>query len=231
MIHLPSISLRTSLLVCFLSIAAAVSAVAATPRLLAVGNPPRLEQTVPRQFGDWKEKAISYVQVGLATGNEPSLEQPYDQVVMRTYVNSEGQIVMLALAWGWQRQEAKVHRPDLCYIAQGYKIPTLVPATFTKLSSAGPVMGKHMLATSDRGDEAVSYWIRIGNLYGEDPVATRFYIFKEGLAGRIPDGILVRASQAVNNAHDAQQAWPLLDNFLIELIAAVPVSSRHLMIR
>jgi len=42
---------------------------------------------------------------------------------MRAYQNSQGQIVYLALAWGeQQRQEVKIHRPDLCYVAQGFKV-------------------------------------------------------------------------------------------------------------
>ncbi len=197
-----------------------------------MASPPSLDETIPRQFGDWKEKSSPYVQVALATGDEPNMEQPYDQILMRTYVNSKGQTVMLALAWGRQQQDVKVHRPDLCYLVQGYKIASLESTAFAAKAGTGdPVYGKHMLATSNSGDEAVSYWIRVGNLYSDDPLAARFYIFREGLAGRVPDGILVRASQRVNDAQDAQQAWPLLDSFLMELASVVPAPSRDLMIR
>lgn len=223
MIKLPGVPLRTSLLICASLLCAAVGALVATPRLVEVENPTSLEEQVPRRFGDWKERPNPYVQVSLTTGNEPNLNQPYDQVVMRTYVNSRGQEVMLALAWGRkQRQEVKVHRPDLCYVAQGYQVKSLNPVTFANIAGAsGTVTGKRMVAMNNRGGEAVSYWIRIGSLYSEDAIDTRLHILKEGLSGRIPDGILVRASQPIRNTYEAENAWPVLEGFLAELSAAM----------
>mgnify|MGYP003340463721 CR=1 FL=1 len=56
-------------------------------------------------------------------GVETDTEQPYDQTLMRTYANSHGEQIMLALAWGErQRQDVKVHRPEVCYPAQGFAI-------------------------------------------------------------------------------------------------------------
>ncbi|MDX1250964.1 MAG: EpsI family protein [Gammaproteobacteria bacterium] len=236
MIKLPRMSLRVSLLICVLSIFAAIGAVVATPRLTEVENPPNLEETVPRQFGDWKERPSPYAQVSLATGNEENLDRPYDQTVMRTYVNSKGQMVMLALAWGRkQRQEVKVHRPDLCYVAQGYDVQSLKTVTFANIMGAsGPVTGKRMVATSRRGGEVVSYWMRIGSLYSEDAVNTRLHILKEGLAGRIPDGILVRASQIISEGAtpaEIELVHQRQELFLAELVQATPRSSRSLLAR
>ena len=205
----------------------------ATPRLSAISNEPKLEETVPRQFGDWRELTNPYPQVSLATGPEAELNQPYDQTVMRTYVNSQGQQIMLALAWGrHQRQEVKVHRPELCYVAQGFKVSSLTTATFRGIAGYGEIIkGKHMIVRASRDGEAVAYWIRIGTLYSENAIETRTHIFKEGLAGRIPDGILVRASQKIQLDTDAEKAFPLLEAFLAELVAATPENARLLMVR
>lgn len=230
---LPALPVNTAAKVFVAFIIAAACAFWATPRLSAISNEPTLEETVPRHFGDWRELTNPYAQVSLATGPEAELNQPYDQTVMRTYVNSRGQQVMLALAWGrHQRQEVKVHRPDLCYVAQGYKVSSLTTATFNGIAGyGGTIKGKHMVVNAGREAEAVAYWIRIGTLYSENAVETRVHIFKEGLAGRIPDGILVRASQRVQTNADAEKAFPVLEEFLAELVAATPENARSLMVR
>lgn len=229
---LPALPVSTAIKVFIAFILAAVLAYVATPRLSAISNEPSLENTVPRQFGDWRELANPYSQVSLATGPEADLNQPYDQTVMRTYVNSKGQMVMLALAWGrHQRQEVKVHRPDLCYVAQGYKIEKLTAINFKHIrEETGPITGKRMLASANKSSEAVSYWIRIGSIYSEDAFNTRLHILKEGFQGRIPDGILVRASMRVTAGNDAEQAWAIVEQFLSEMVAASPLDAKRLML-
>lgn len=230
--QLPVMAVKTSLVAAALLVAAGVGAVVARPTLVSVQNPPDLETTVPKSFGDWRMVPSLGAQVSTSTG-EPNVDQPYDQTVMRTYANSKGEVVMLALAWGHkQQQEVKVHRPDLCYVAQGYSVKSLQPAAFGLNGSSGvPVTGKHMVAVSGRSTEAVSYWIRIGSLYSENAMATRMRILKDGFNGHIPDGILVRASQSVADPRGVEQAWPLLDRFLVELSQAVPPQTRDMLLR
>ncbi len=230
---LPPLPAATAGKVFIAFILAAVCAYLATPRLSAISNEPSLEATVPKKFGEWRELANPYAQVSLATGQEAGLNQPYDQTLMRTYVNNRGQQVMLALAWGrYQRQEVKVHRPDLCYVAQGYKIENLTKNEFENITShEGHVSGKHMLASANNVTEAVSYWIRIGGLYSEDAFDTRLHILKEGFRGNIPDGILVRASMRISDPKEAEVIWPILDKFLSELTNSLPPETRNLVVR
>lgn len=233
-LRLPIISIRPAIYIAAALVLAALLAVFATPRLTTVEDAPSLEDTVPRAFGDWRERPSPIVQVSLSTGTEPDMQQPYDQTVMRVYENSKGQVVFLALAWGrQQRQEVKVHRPDLCYVAQGFKVRSLASHTFKGISAqdGSAVIGKQMVALTERGGEAVSYWMRIGTLYSEDAVDTRLHILKDGLAGRIPDGILVRASARIADMGDAGGVWPTLNQFLADLVAAVPQSTRSLLVR
>ena len=231
-IRLPQISLRMALLV---SIALALGAAlgsAITPKLTFVTSDVKFEQTVPHAFGDWHELPSPYSQVSVFTADGTNMDQPYDQTLMRTYANSKGQVVMLALAWGArQRQEVKIHRPDLCYIAQGYQVRSLTPTAFRIPNTGAPVVGKRMVAFGQGAGEAVSYWIRIGDIYSEDAMTTRLHILKEGLSGRVPDGILVRASQQIAGAEEAEQAWPVLDSFLTDLVAALPPQTRELLVR
>lgn len=233
-VKLPRISLPFALAIFAALVIAALAAVAATPDLVEVTDRVDLEESVPKEFGGWKMLPSGAVQVRLSTGDDTNMNQPYDQTVMRTYVNRDtGEYVHLALAWGRrQRQEVKVHRPDLCYVAQGYKVGSLSQTVFEGVSQRdSAVVGKRMYAANSRSGEAVAYWIRIGDLYSEDALETRLYILGEGLKGRIPDGILVRASRPVRTAEEADAAYPALERFLKELVVAVPPEVRGYLVR
>ncbi|MFX1680980.1 EpsI family protein [Mitsuaria sp. CC2] len=231
---LPRFSRRTCLTGAALMGVAAVGAWLATPRLQAVTGAPSLDAVVPKAFGDWRVVADSTAQVDVSQGVETVLEQPYDQTVMRTYANSRGEQVMLALAWGErQRQDVKVHRPEVCYPAQGYavRVNEAGPPIATD-GRALPVPTTQLLAEARGGGfEAVRYWIRIGDSYGGDGLAARWYILNEGLAGRVPDGILVRASQRMAQAASAVASQALMARFLAELVAAVPAGARGMLVR
>lgn len=232
-LRLPRISFRRAAFISALLCAAAAAAYAMTPRLVSIKNAPSLETEVPRQFGDWKEIPSPYVQVPLTAGLDTNMDQPYDQILTRTYVNSQGHRVMLALAWGEkQRQEVKIHRPDLCYIAQGFEIKKLETIRFNKIQPTEnkSAIGKRMIAMSANGGEAVSYWMRIGNLYSEDAFQTRLHIFKAGLENQIPDGILVRASMTINKANVDLQTWETLETFLIDLVQSSSLNAKLLLL-
>lgn len=197
--------------------------------------PPNLEASVPTQFGDWTAVPNPMVPANLAVAadGQASTDQPYDQTVLRSYRNSRGDIVMLALAYGRsQRQEVKIHRPELCYPAQGFDVQGLQSTAFDAVPGTHQrVTGKQMLARSGQRMEAVSYWIRIGRVYSDSAWRTRWHIFTEGLQGRVPDGILVRASRPVSGVADAAQAYPALAQFMTELVQASPPATRDLMVR
>jgi EpsI family protein len=168
------------------------------------------------------------VNLALKRGDDDSPDQVYDQVLMRTYRNTKGESVMLALAWGrQQRQEVKIHRPELCYVAQGFTISTNRP--FEPIGSPGP-SGRAMVATHPRRVEPVLYWVRIGNTISSSAWNTRLYILSEGLKGRIPDGILVRTSQIVRTTDGVARSHDLQSTFLRELVDALPTEHKALLV-
>ena len=74
--------------------------------------------------------------------------------------------VMLALAYGVnQRQEVKIHRPELCYVSQGFKLLERSQVALSAAQAALPVRAQRMLVQAPGRAEAVSYWIRIGDMY------------------------------------------------------------------
>lgn len=204
------------------------------PRLQGVSlSQAAMDQMFPRAFGDWKEVEGL---VPLVTANNPTeltFNQPYDAQIMRSYRNSKNQVVMLAIAYGQnQRQDIKVHRPEVCYPAQGWSVDALAPFAFPLSSTKGtPITGKQMLARANRTDrrEAVLYWIRIGDTFAQGGMAQRLHIFKQGLQGKRSDGVLVRFSQALPPGQDPQASYQMQTQFASDFIAALSPEARNLL--
>ena len=213
------------------------------PRPVPLSAQISLAEAVPSQFGDWKEVSGGAEQVDptRSTAEEPSMDRPYDDVLMRAYGNSRGEVVLLALAYGRnQRQEVKIHRPDVCYTAQGFQLVSR-SRVLMPLSGGGgqPVEGMRMLVKAPGRLEAVSYWIRIGEVYTDNAWSIRYHIFQQGIAGRAVDGVLVRASQIVPGSESgagtaaaaaSAERYGVQEQFLGDLVRALPASARHLLI-
>lgn len=214
-------ALLSSMIVCALMIGAGVAARAVTPQQ-SMARSTKLATAVPGAFGDWTELTTGLSQMSLSvTDGERTEEQPYDEVVMRTYANSKGEKVMLALAYAReQRQEVKIHRPEVCYVAQGYKIRDERLDDLPQLHGAG-IPGQRLLMDSSNRIEAVSYWIRVGDAYPRGGLDTRLTILRHGLRGVVPDAILVRASSMLGQPEEAGQAYQRQERFLAELVQAM----------
>ena len=213
----------------------ALAAVLIRPDINSSAPDPHLEASVPQSFGSWKMLPNPLQQISVATQGATSTDQPYDEVVSRTYVNPQGDMVMLALAYGKnQRQEVKVHRPELCYPAQGFKVMSLQPVTFIGIADSASgknVTGQRMVVNARSSAEVVSYWIRIGDTYSSSPWQVRWQIMKEGLQGRMTDGMLVRVSQRVSPGEDPAPHHALVESFARDLLAAVPPATRSYLVR
>jgi len=188
---------------------------------------------LPKQFGNWTQEAGSIAQVpaDIEESTETSAARPvYDQVVMRTYRNiASGASIMLVVAYGrQQKQEFKIHRPNLCYYGQGFYV-TDEKSSRLLLNGSTAVSAESFLAINRGRQEFVTYWIRIGHRISNDPWATRWFLLREALAGRVPDGMLVRASSLVNRVGEIQQSSQSQRMFLSDLYAALPPTGRHML--
>jgi EpsI family protein len=183
-----------------------------------------LAASVPTRIGDWTEVKSSIVQADMSPavdGKKPE-GQPYDDVLLRTYSNKNGDQVMLALAYAKeQRQDVKIHLPEICYPAGGYKVLVETPTPMAVLPNGGTVPGKRLLTEGNGRTEAVSYWVRIGDGYPQGGLATRMKIFRDGMGGIVTDGILVRASMLISNTSQASGSYETQENFLKELVEVV----------
>lgn len=234
---MPRVSLFTSIVIAALLAVGAVLANVLDPKPSEVQLGKPLNAEVPATFGNWKEVPSPFVAVSAELrreGAQQSAIATYDDLLSRTYQDDNGRRIMLSLAYGRnQRQEQKIHRPELCYVAQGFRVLELQDVRMPVLgvASGQAIDGKRMLASASGRLEAVSYWIRVGDTYSSSALKTRMHILREGLAGRIPDGILVRASMIVDNNKSADAAYPVMEEFLYQLVSATPLATRRLLVR
>lgn len=222
-----------SAIISIVLVIAAGLALLATPRLTEDTAPIDIEASTPSVVGAWRVLPTSAIQVGLTT-TANDINQPYDQTVMRTYVDKEGHAIHVALAWGrHQRQEVKIHRPELCYPAQGLAVDSLTDTRFPlALPNSQPIVGKRMVAHNGAGmTELVSYWIRIGSTYSGNAWQTRLHIMQEGLAGRVTDGVLVRVSQRVAKDQDFEASFLRQEQFITDLYNNSPAKLQHILAR
>jgi len=221
---------------CGAALVAVLASWALVPRS-ADAEPAQLESRIPTTFGPWRTLPDPTVQVALDTQQDrgAAVAATYDESLMRTYGDGQGHRVMVALAYGRnQRQEGKIHRPELCYVAQGSALDSSRPAVLASDLVPGHAIRIRRMVTRTRDQlELVSYWIRIGDTFPENAVESRLHILAEGLQGRVPDGILYRVSQVARTdlPPQAQGAvFDLQERFMLDLVQNMSPSQRSVLI-
>ncbi|MFG6487514.1 exosortase-associated protein EpsI, B-type [Roseateles sp. BYS78W] len=193
-----------------------------TQRLSAVHGDFNLDTAVPKAFGDWQ---LDTTAVGgiVNPQQEELLKRLYSQILTRTYVNSQGQRVMLSIAYGNdQRDGLQLHYPEICYPAQGFR---LASNRKVDLQLAGLVIPARRLETvlGEQRYEPVTYWTVIGETAVRGGTDKKIAEMRYGFRGVIPDGLLFRVSSI---DRDTAAAYALQDQFSTELLTAVPVAVR-----
>lgn len=183
------------------------------PRTYAANQSIDLAAMVPTKFANWH--VLPDVQ--LVTAQDPdSLEHElYSQLVTRAYVDDHHHMVMLLLAYGpRQTDRLQLHRPEICYVANGFRIGGVAQATIDVLGSDRlPV--KRLVASREDRTEYITYWMRIGNRIANNVLARQLIKLQYGLRGVIPDGLLIRTS----SVGDKTEAYQLQDEFINALAA------------
>ena len=160
-----------------------------------------LEELIPRSFGNWIIDP-SIVPIAPTPDVQAELDRIYSQVVSRTYVNSQGERVMLVLAYGGEQSDAlKAHRQEVCYAAQGFEIINVLNANLRFREKTIPVT--RVITVRGPRSEPVTYWFTMGDRVVRSRLERLVTQLKFGLAGRIPDGMLVRVSSISSNPAQA----------------------------
>lgn len=168
----------------------------------------KLEDIIPREFGEWREEpAMNRGVVNPQT--EEFLKSIYDETLSRTYVSPRGERIMLSLAFGADQSKAtQVHRPEVCYPAQGFQIRS--SEKFSLSLSDGQLPAMKLVAVAQQRIEPITYWIVVGDLVVRGSIEQKLAIVKHGMNGVVPHGLLFRVSSIggdVTRQFDVQEKF------------------------
>jgi EpsI family protein len=211
-----------------LALAAAMAATAAfaaylRPRAIAPDRRLVLDRLFPAQFGRWETDRVASAFVR-AADRQGQVSRLYDQVLERTFIDPDGQRVMLSVVYGAaQSADLQLHRPEVCYRAGGFQVGDLQQATLTPEGQALPV--SRLRASMPGRPEPVTYWMLRGGQHAaraDVPLGVRL---RSLLARAQADSLLVRVSSIDD---DAPRAYRLHAEFIADLLRAMAPADRAL---
>ena len=210
-------------LIAALFIAAAVVAWAAKPGIYMSDQHAkvRLEQIIPAEFAGWKELPQTGMQV-LNPQQTVMLAELYSETLSRVYVHSSGAVVMLSLAYGAnQSRDLQIHRPEVCYSAQGFQIVSSEKVDVSTALGAVPAM--RLVAKLGQRNEPITYWVRIGEKVVRGNLEQGLARLAYGIHGKVADGILFRVSSI---SVDADKAYAIQTQFIDDLLKFSSANTR-----
>ncbi len=214
------------LLIGLAMLVAAGLAVALTPRLKLAdqGQTIRLEAMIPKQFGEW-ELEETMASLIVSPDVQALLDSIYSQTLTRNYVNDKGERIMLSIAYGNdQSYSTQVHRPEMCYPAQGFEIKSMSKGSIDFSGAKLPVM--KLVATQGLRIEPITYWVMIGGSAVRGNMEQHFARLRYGLTGKIPYGLVVRVSTISANE---SQSYRTQEQFVRDMLGAVPKQYRKVL--
>lgn len=207
---------------CMFAAAGMALALKPTNKIADAGPKIDLETLIPQTFGDWKiDETITPLIAN--PEQEAIINKIYNQTLSRTYVNPRGDRIMLSIAYGGDQSDSMaVHKPEVCYPAQGFQI--LKNATGIFSTGEGSIPVKRLVATQGQRIEPITYWTTVGDTVAVSGLKWKLQQLKYGLTGKIPDGLLFRISSIQS---DDTKAYQTQDAFARDLLKAMSPSGRE----
>ena len=213
---------------CVALLAAAFLAHVLTPRNLMARTHDAfdIDQHIPHAFGDWKPLTGLNA---IAPPRPTELEREiYSQEVSRAYVDGDGHVIMLLIAYGEsQSDQLQLHHPEVCYTAQGFRVSRTTASKLQYSPDAPPLPLTRLVAKREERLEPISYWMRVGYDVSNSNWTRQALKLEYGLRGWIPDGALFRVS-TIGMPVDA--SFKLQDKFIGDLLTAVSPDTRAFMV-
>lgn len=180
-----------------------------------------LEAMFPRAFGEWRIDDRMPVQL-ISPDTQAALNKIYNQTLSRTYVNRQGERVMLSVAYGGDQSDAtRAHRPEVCYPAQGFQILSARDRQIDLGDRSLRV--RQLLSKQGSRVEPITYWITVGERVTISGTEQKLAQLSYSTRGIVPDGMLVRVSTIDANA---EKAYDVQRRFLAEMAQGIQADQR-----
>ena len=181
-----------------------------------------LDTLFPKAFGAWVEDTRMPVQL-VSPDAQAVIDKIYNQTLSRTYVNPQGERIMLSVAYGGDQSDAtRAHRPEVCYPAQGFQV--LFSRDVRQRAGSSDLVVRQLVTQLGSRVEPVTYWIVVGEKTAITGSQQKLAQLSYSVAGLVPDGMLVRVS-SINTNHG--EGFALQRAFLNDLAVAL-IPSQHL---
>lgn len=204
------------LLALMLAASGMAAALRPTHKIAEQGPKVDLEAMIPHAFGDWREEKQSSAQI-VDPRQKATIDKIYSQTLSRTYVNGDGYRIMLSIAYGSDQSDSmQVHKPEVCYPAQGFALQNKELGRLVIDNGMIPVT--RILTTMGQRNEPVTYWTTIGDQVVQSGVSKKLIEMSYGLTGKIPDGMLVRVSSI---DPESKEAYEIQDRFAARMLEAL----------
>jgi len=184
-------------------------------------SPMEIAPSIPVAFGGWK---LATVSGGVVNPQQQELVNTlYSEVISRVYVNRSGDQIMLSIAYGKNQSDSlQVHKPEVCYPAQGYQVISNRAGEMATPFGRIPVRRLETSYGSQRR-EPVTYWTTLGDHAVLGGLDKRLREIWYGINGYIADGLLFRVSSIDSSS---SHAFEVQAGFVNELLAALSRSDR-----
>ncbi len=178
-----------------------------------------LEKNIPYVFGTWYAVDDEQAQI-IEPERAAVINYLYSQTLSRTFVNKKtGMRVMLSLAYGKVQSDGKeVHKPEVCYPAQGFTIDQLSKVTLDVGHEPQHIRATQLIAKLGSRIEPVVYWTTLGTYSYNSRMQKKQLELNYALQNLIPDGLLFRVSMIDQNTIEANS---ILYQFINDLYSSI----------
>ncbi len=192
-----------------------------TDKIADDAEPVKLESLFPKEFGVWAE--VPQASGGIVNPQQQLvIERIYSQTLSRTYVDNQGNYIMLSVAYGENQSDAnQLHLPDVCYPAQGFQIHKAEKGVLN--TDFGSIPVKRLYTVLGNRNEPLTYWTTVGNTVAIGGFQTKIAQLQYGFQRKIPDGLILRVSSI---SRDLDEAYKVQDDFVKSLIANLTPEQR-----
>ncbi len=216
-------SIRNIVMLSLMLVSAGLAAALRPSISLADERPPiSLKAMVPNAFGDWQVQLRGTAQI-IDPRAQQVLDEIYSETLTRTYINRNGYQIMLSIAYGKSQSDAfQLHKPEVCYPAQGFQLTNKQSASLVAADLVVPTT-RLMTRLAQRA-EPVTYWTVVGDHATTSGINKKLTEMSYALTNRIPDGMLVRVSSIDSNI---EAAYQYQDQFAQQMLAAIAPQHRQ----
>ncbi|ACV34183.1 exosortase-associated protein EpsI, B-type [Accumulibacter sp.] len=215
---------RKSFLLLLMMLAASASAIALRPSSKLADERPALDlkSMIPAQFGDWHQEAQNAAYM-VNPQQKEFLDTIYSETLFRSYVNSRGYRIMLSIAYGGDQSRAtQVHKPEVCYPAQGFTLISRHDESI--VIPNGSIPATRLVTKLGQRVEPVTYWITVGDSVVQGGINKKLTEIAFRLRGKVPDGLLFRVSSV---DPDEKAAFTQQAKFIDEVLQSVKDGDRE----